>query len=158
MLGIGYFIFYNVSTELEEMIENNDSKIIDDEIGYTFTFLPIILISIAAISMLVIFRFGSSTPTYVNVDEIDIKKEKPSKKSNIPEKFGDYSFTSIETVEDALEIAREYRDNGYRVKIKNFTKDKNIKISNDKICGLYISNWKKDEEMDNGKPKWITEK
>ena len=79
---------------------------------------------------------------------------KISKYGKIPENYGDYTLLKMTTVDKSIEIAREYRDNDYWVKIKNFSKSNIDDFKNKRCCGVYISKWTKDEEDANGKPKW----
>jgi len=81
------------------------------------------------------------------------KKTVDSKFGEIPNQHIDYTLSKMTTPDDSIVLAKEFRDNGYWVKIANFSKSSK-NIDKEKCCGVYISNWKKDDYETKGRPKW----
>jgi hypothetical protein len=81
------------------------------------------------------------------------KKTEKTKYGEIPKHQSDYTLAKMITPDEAIILAKDFRDKGYWVKIVNFSKEsKNIEKEN--CCGVYISDWKKEECEIKGRPKW----
>ena len=81
------------------------------------------------------------------------KKTEKTKYGEIPKQQSDYTLAKMITPDEAIILAKDFRDKGYWVKIVNFSKEsKNIEKEN--CCGVYISDWKKEDYETKGKPKW----
>lgn len=164
VIAIGIFIIGEISAE----IANIDIDLVEEELVYDDPFnllifvLPLIAGFLAImILILVVFKgLRSSNNTMTQEIEgiekrISTLKTKIAKECNLPTIIGNFHFSGLYNVDDAMEKARTYRDIGYRVKLKNFLGEDNVRITGDEICGVYVSDWPKDEEIDKGKPEWM---
>lgn len=171
ILFIGIFIVCSIIADLSELADLSevDVNVIEEElknnesITMVVFILPLLLI-IFTIVALFLFLINSKSSRSVNsmTKEIDgIKKNitslktKIAKECNLPTIIGNYHFSGIYNIDNAIEKARTYRDVGYRVKLRNFLGENNVRVTGDEICGVYVSDWPKDEEVDKGEPKWM---
>ena len=181
ILAVGVFAFFSIASEipvlLEESIEESKGvqgpiQNITDTGNSVFNIIGVVLIigAIMAVVGLVysVVRtpdYGPSSSSssskskslysplvYSNTDAFH-KRSDPSHRSP-PQTIGDYDLDGMYSVDSSLERAKEYRFNGHRVKIQNFSKNKKVKTTGDKICGVYVSKWRKEEEDIHGKPKF----
>lgn len=176
ILSVGIFAFFvtlnsiqDIDDEkLEETIDN-----IDENANSVFNIIGIVLIigAMMAVVGLVYSYVGpsgysssssksshrsnySSSSDSLTYSNIQKKKPRTSIIGKPPFEIGDYTLHNMFNVDDALEKAKELRTNGHWVKIKNFSKDKKVKTIDERVCGLYVSKWTKDDEDISNKPKF----
>ena len=165
ILVVGLFVFSTTLSEIENMETDPETQKTISNIGdgtiAVFEILPIVIIIAIIASVLgVVYNFGRSSTfvpppkKVIKQEDIDeIHKEVKPKYPNVPKEVGDYRLHRITDVDDALEIARELRNNGYWTKLTKYT-HKKYKLPETRNCAVYISNWRKEDSIDNGKPKW----
>jgi hypothetical protein len=179
VLAVGVFAFFTVidsiSTETSKVNNSDIAKSLTnttDTFGQVFNILGIVLIIGAIMSIVgLVYSYvgrgisrssSSSFPSSLQVDEEEIKEKvesyKPPKanpfKNTPPIELGDYKLSGMESVDDALQKSKQYRETGFWTKIVNYENNKKISINADRPCGVYVSKWSKNESETYGKPKW----
>lgn len=163
VIAIAIFIIGDIAATISDTnIGTIEEELVYDDPLDLFIFVPLIVGFLAImILILVVFKgLRSSNNTMTQEIEgiekrISTLKTKIAKECNLPTIIGNFHFSGLYNVDDAMEKARTYRDIGYRVKLKNFLGEDNVRITGDEICGVYVSDWPKDEEIDKGKPEWM---
>jgi len=89
----------------------------------------------------------SSTESNLTDGQVYGKKEelKIDKRLKNPNIVGDYNLDEIVTVDESLQKAKRFREQGYWVKLSKAGED---------AVAVYKSRWTKNEELDKGKPRW----
>lgn len=165
-IAMGIFIIVNISDEISDM--NADAieiEVVDPDLNDLFFIIfiiPLAMIFLLMIILMIMNSRGSRSVNSMTKEIDDIKKNintlktKLAKERNLPISIGNFHFSGLYDVDNAMEKAREYRDAGYRVKLRNFIEEDNVYLTGNDVCGVYVSDWSKDEETYKGEPKWMS--
>lgn len=85
---------------------------------------------------------GGSGPEFENQQATDQFQELYD---GLRKEIGDYTLQNIDNIDMALMAAKRYREQGYWVHLCRV---------NEEAAAIYVSKWKKDDEVEKGTPKF----